>query len=186
MSYSIIHKHFDKVDSTQDLLKAEAIEREGLESELLVITAGIQELGRGVKGDKWISPSNCNFLGSFGFLLPKKRNTILRLMPIIGALSVRDLLNKYKVDSQLKWVNDVLVDGKKISGVLVENLPWKLNPDLKLCVVGIGININMTQDELSLINQPSTSLSLVTNQEYDIDKIKKEFIDIFKKNIEQI
>ena len=68
------------------------------------------------------------------------------------ALGVNDFLKSHNIKSNLKWPNDVMVKNKKICGILSEHIDIPKN-NLKGAIVGIGLNTNMTSNELKKIDK---------------------------------
>ncbi len=121
-----------------------------------VIWADEQTDGRGRFTRIWNSQPGLDL--TFSILLPltsleqKLRQNITQ----ITALSVAQMLEGYGLKPSVKWPNDVLIQGKKISGILCEII----ETDKRVCgVLGIGINVNSTEKFLAGIDLPATSLS---------------------------
>ncbi len=102
--------------------------------ELTLVTARRQTAGRGRRGRNWISPDG-NLLASI-VLRPDRPPAVISQLSFVAALAVGDLLDRLGVQGRIafKWPNDVLVDGAKISGILLEGGQGHL-------VAGIGINL---------------------------------------------
>jgi BirA family biotin operon repressor/biotin-[acetyl-CoA-carboxylase] ligase len=123
--------HLRETTSTND--RARALAAAGAPHGMLV-TAGAQTAGRGREGRTWAAPPGRALLCS---LLVRDYDALL---PLRGGLAVADLA---EADARVKWPNDVLVDGRKLAGVLVEARPaegW--------AVLGIGVNVAVDLDEL--------------------------------------
>ena len=144
--------HCTKVDSTNDELK-KMFSQEDLENGTL-LTAEFQTGGKGQMGSKWESEYGNNFLGTF-FLrssMPSSELFALNMMASLAILeTVKELINK---SVEIKWPNDVLVNGEKIAGVLIEN-KFK-NGSLIASFLGIGLNLN--QQSFDKFKRPGTSL----------------------------
>jgi BirA family biotin operon repressor/biotin-[acetyl-CoA-carboxylase] ligase len=116
-----------------------------------LVVADHQTRGRGRFGRKWITHPGAGL--AFSLILcpnPEERRHLPLFSPL-GALSVSSALNDgYSVANQIKWPNDVLVRGKKLSGILAESA-WQ-GGELAGLVLGIGINISksaiLESDEL--------------------------------------
>ena len=92
-----------------------------------------QESGRGKHGAKWISPKGGLW---FSYVVNKKeKNPYIYI--ILSSVAVVEILKKYRVKAKIKWPNDILVNGKKLCGMLVENDSYAGK-----VVTGIGINVN--------------------------------------------
>ena len=135
-------EHHDTIDSTNR--RAAVLGREGAAGVSLV-TAECQSAGRGRQGRVWESPARRNFYGSF-VLRPKVAQANLAPITLVAALAVAEALATMGVaDAQIKWPNDVLLQGRKVAGILTE-----LDHDVAggfFVVVGIGVNLNLTTAE---------------------------------------
>ncbi|MBV8061727.1 MAG: biotin--[acetyl-CoA-carboxylase] ligase [Alphaproteobacteria bacterium] len=149
--------------STNDDVKNAA---EAGESEGLVITAREQTSGRGRQGRVWHSPEG-NLYASV-LLRPRIPVSEWPTYSFVVALSIYDAVQKALPSAPitLKWPNDVLVDGKKISGILIETVEGGL-------VVGIGINILHFPAEALY---PCTSLAAEGNQQVTISAVLDDLL----------
>ncbi len=100
-----------------------------------VIVAEEQSAGRGTRGHTWFAPKGGLYLS---FVVRDLSD--LRLVTIAMGNAAAEALEVAGVEPRLKWVNDVLVDGRKIAGILVEG--ESTGAKLDFLVVGIGINVN--------------------------------------------
>lgn len=92
-----------------------------------LVTAGVQTAGRGRQGRSWVAPPGCALLCS---LVVRDPDGLLALR---GGLAVADLAGPA---ARVKWPNDVLLDGRKLAGVLAEGRPQE-----GWAVLGIGVNV---------------------------------------------
>ena len=123
--------------STNDLAKAEARRRR----EGTVIFAEEQTAGRGRFGHKWIAPRYSALLFSLA-LHGALAEPAAEALALAGAVAVAEALEEtYKLPARIRWPNDVLIDGRKVSGVLVENVG--ADEEGQWFVVGIGVNVNL-------------------------------------------
>jgi BirA family biotin operon repressor/biotin-[acetyl-CoA-carboxylase] ligase len=99
------------------------------------------------------------------------------------ALACAELLIEKGINAQLKWPNDLLVDGKKIAGVLTETTPE--NQEIAV-LVGIGLNVNMEPELLKTISQPATSLLQLTGKPWDLSEILQELVERFVKHLDEL
>lgn len=169
------HYHFDTIDSTNNWAKAHVHEFD--KNELTYITADFQSAGRGRFNRSWISPPRENllatyvlWLGQFDFNLPQ-----------VLALAVTDMLKNRGFDVTIKWPNDLVLNGKKLAGILsesveVENGRWM--------VLGIGLNVNVKEDALKLIDKPATSLFNESGIQYDPEDLGRVLATYFLKSVE--
>ena len=139
--------HVDEVDSTQNYLKAQFV---GL-AHGTVVQADRQTAGRGRYDRTWVS--NDGGLYFSVLLIPTKTDFLPNLTQLM-ALSICRGLEMLGVHPNLKWPNDVQVDGRKIAGILSETIFTAG----KLQAVILGVGINIEQDGLSHVGQPATSL----------------------------
>ena len=160
--------YFDVLSSTND--KAREFAKEGKSS--LVVVAERQERGRGRFGREWSS----SFGGLYMTILLHVRDIDKsRYLTFIAAISVARAVREISgLDAGVKWPNDVLVNGRKICGILTETISGKKNSAL----VGIGLNANQKKFPRSIGNK-ATSLKIQTNKTYDIKKISKLIIKEF-------
>lgn len=85
-----------------------------------------------------------------------------------AALTVAHALDGFGLAAKVKWPNDVLVNGRKICGILSEALSISLAP---VIVLGIGLNVNMTETETTAIDRPATSLYIETGKAYTLGAV---------------
>lgn len=123
--------------------------------ELVVVSEG-QSAGRGRRGRTWVSPFARNIYCSIGLVrtLPA---SCLGLVPILtGVALCHALRDQGFAGVQLKWPNDLLCDGRKLGGILIESR--SLQHGDYLFAIGFGINVEMDAEELAAIERPATSL----------------------------
>ncbi|MEJ0063669.1 MAG: biotin--[acetyl-CoA-carboxylase] ligase [Alphaproteobacteria bacterium] len=145
LSFRITHKPTTGSTNDDVLASAESGEAEGL-----VITAATQTGGRGRRGRSWFSPPG----NLYASLLLRPDGTIdAGLYNFVASLAIAAALRRYLDPARvrLKWPNDVLVDGAKISGIILESAGTAL-------VVGFGVNIAAHPDPAET-RYPATSLA---------------------------
>lgn len=104
----------------------------------LCVVAKQQTEGRGRHGRIWVSPENAGLYFSI-VLRPKLEMRFLPLLTLTGAVAVFDVLQDlYQLNPDIKWANDILVNDKKICGILAETAETKSGFAV---IVGIGINL---------------------------------------------
>ena len=136
-----------------------------------VIMAQFQDDGRGQRGAVWQSKSGENLL--FSAILD---GSLMKECPPFYlskcvAVSIKDTLSfflKHKI--HLKWPNDVLVERRKIAGVLIES-QWKGN-NLFSSIIGVGLNVNQTHFEYGF---DATSMKLLSANDYDLKEVLQVF-----------
>jgi BirA family biotin operon repressor/biotin-[acetyl-CoA-carboxylase] ligase len=136
------------------------------EPEGFVLVAEQQTSGRGRLDRRWESPARAGLTFS-ALLRPSLEPAQLSLLPLIAGLAtVEGLLSVSQVDAMLKWPNDVLVDGFKLGGLLVEVAGGAV-------VVGIGLNVSTREDELPV---PTATSLLLCGGVTDREPLLKEVL----------
>tara|TARA_B100001175_G_scaffold315106_1_gene325934 strand:+ start:2062 stop:2805 length:744 start_codon:yes stop_codon:yes gene_type:complete len=161
---------FQELISTMDTSK-EMIQR-GVD-EGTVIMAKNQTAGRGSNNREWISDGNDAL---FSMIL-ESNTTKVNLISIITAYSILLTIEKFtKEKITIKWPNDVMIDNRKISGVLIENY---IKNDFSKTIIGVGININSIHKISKNFIYPSVSLKEIVNKKVDILEVLNKFLRIF-------
>ncbi|MBK8847914.1 MAG: biotin--[acetyl-CoA-carboxylase] ligase [Bacteroidetes bacterium] len=142
------------------------------------IVARYQIAGRGQQQNKWESNDGENLLMSTIFKPNQLHTTNLYSLYMASSLAVCALLdNHLNTKSVIKWPNDILVDGSKIAGILIENsIRGTLVQD---CIVGVGLNVN--QHHFSTYNIPAASMHTIGGSNYDIKEIAYKLLQSIKK-----
>lgn len=144
-----------------------------------VVTAKYQTAGKGRMTRNWESSNSDNILMSI-LIKEFKERSDLNLLSLVASMSVHKFLKKYLDNLYIKWPNDILVNNKKICGILLEG---KINNDSKMVVIGIGININQIVFN-NEINDITTSLKKELDKDFDIDELINELVHILITDIE--
>ena len=166
----------DVITSTNDYIKDNY---ESLEN-YTVVTANYQTNGKGRISRTWESKPCENII--FSMLINDFKNrTDLNLLSLVASVSVHKLLNKYLINTKIKWPNDILVDNKKICGILLEG---KSNTKSSMIVIGIGINVNQITFSNEIDNL-TTSLRKELNKYFDIDTLVLELRNQLLSDIEE-
>jgi len=124
-----------------------------------IVVAEHQTAGRGRLRRSWDSPKESGIYVSMLFTRPIAANQAAQC-PLVMALALtRILRSRYELEATVKWPNDVLVQGRKVSGILAE---MQLDQDeVRHVVVGIGINVNQDEGEFAGgFRYPPTSLAI--------------------------
>ncbi|MFN2194988.1 MAG: biotin--[acetyl-CoA-carboxylase] ligase, partial [Anaerolineales bacterium] len=130
-------RYFPTVGSTNDLA-AEWAARGAPEFSLVV--ADEQTAGRGRAGRQWHTPPGAALAFSLVLRPQDQPNLDIPRLTALGSLAVcTALIDDYALPAQIKWPNDVLVNGKKLCGVLVE-AAWQAG-SIKYAVLGTGVNV---------------------------------------------
>jgi BirA family biotin operon repressor/biotin-[acetyl-CoA-carboxylase] ligase len=158
------------VNSTNDIA-INLIKKKNIRAGLVL--AEKQKKGRGQRGKKWISYKGNLFVSIF-FSLDKINLTLKQLTKFNVNLVIRLISQYYKKKIKLKSPNDILVNKKKICGILQETI--KKN-NIQYLIVGIGLNL-VSSPQIS--KYPTTSLYDLTNSKISVNKISKELKDMYK------
>jgi BirA family transcriptional regulator, biotin operon repressor / biotin---[acetyl-CoA-carboxylase] ligase len=153
----------EEVESTNDEIKKHLKEDEGL-----VIIANSQTQGRGRLGRNWHSPKGTGVYFS-ALVSPKIKPELFPPITLAtGLATVIALQNFSKSPPYLKWPNDILINGKKVSGILCElceNNPFSV-------IIGIGINVNQEIEHFSeTLKNIATSLLLENGTKVDKEEL---------------
>lgn len=145
--------YFNQVDSTNQF--ASELIKQNLADNGTVIVAEYQTQGRGQHGRTWISEPFENLL--FSVILKYVTNSpndpfLVNKMATLAIYNyLCELLPEQKV--RIKWPNDLLVNGKKICGILVENN--YLGQRINYSIIGVGLNVNQNYEHIRQINATS-------------------------------
>ena len=152
---------YDQVGSTNDLALQCGID--GVQEGTLILTES-QTQGRGRYGRRWLAAPGSSILASV-ILRHRLRADQVGLPNLIGAVSIAAAINEVtNLSTQIKWPNDVLIQGKKVSGILTE-LEYDQNRQ-PFFVVGFGVNVNTTRADLpEEIRSSATSLQIEGDRE---------------------
>lgn len=161
----VIYTH-NIVDSTNDIAKGLA--KEGAE-EGTVVLAKMQKGGKGRLDRVWFSPNGGLWLSII--LRPDiKPSEATKVTLMAGVAVARTLRNLYNFDAKIKWPNDVLIEDKKVCGILTE--ARSLENRIDYVILGIGINANFDLKELpEEIRNLSTTLRGEIESELDLEKL---------------
>lgn len=134
-----------------------------------------QTQGKGRLDRQWHSPHGVNIYCSFLFTFHKKPHALSGLS-LVTALAVQKALQSYVPDDiKIKWPNDLIYAHQKLAGILIETHS-ESNEQTQL-IIGVGINVNMTNDDEQIITQPWTSLKKITNKNTDRNPLCAELIN---------
>ena len=147
-----------------------------------VFIASEQTAGRGRKGRSFISENNKGLYLSILLSREDARESGLAITTYMATVACRVLERLAPVKADIKWVNDVYVDGKKLAGILTEG---RIDPDhgtLDYAVCGIGINLyKQTFD--SEVKNIATTLEDASGMRLDVNLLAAELIKEFFQNL---
>ena len=166
---------YDQIDSTNN--EARKIAENGAQHGTLVITE-CQNGGRGRRGKTWISPSGSGIWMSI-ILRPEMEPYNASMLTLIAALAATSAIRKCcGTECYIKWPNDIVLNGKKICGILTE---MSAEPDaVNYVVIGIGINVNTTEFDEE-IKAVASSLFAETGQKIKRSMLVAAFATEFEK-----
>ncbi|HNZ83925.1 MAG TPA: biotin--[acetyl-CoA-carboxylase] ligase [Candidatus Pacearchaeota archaeon] len=169
-------RYFDSLESTQETAK----ELAGSGAfPWTVVVAGQQVKGHGKETSRWFSPKGSLY---FSVILPKSNFDDLQTITILAAFIIsKTIKEEFKIEPMIKLPNDVLIDGKKICGILTQNVISGKN--ISSSVIGIGLNTNGSgfPEELNAI-----SLKDILGKEVDNDYLLQKILLGLKKQLETI
>lgn len=143
----------EQVTSTQDVAREQALA--GAPEGLLVL-AEEQTAGRGRAGRSWWAPPGTAILSSL-LLRPTLARERLAYIGMIAGLAMTDVLQTIVgVDARLKWPNDIVLEGKKLGGILLESL-WS-GDQLEAVILGLGLNTGVRFPPSSPLHGEAISL----------------------------
>lgn len=172
MNFNILR--FDQLDSTNTEAARQA--RQGA-AEGLCVMALQQTAGRGRHGRTWISGKDSGLYFSV-VLRPQLTKQSLPLITLMAGVAVHDTLLEFGLKPDIKWVNDVLVGEKKISGMLSELIE---TANGQAVIVGIGINLRTSAlaDEIANIATSIGSETHKTVEPEEVAKVLTRFLSHF-------
>ncbi|MGN6202013.1 MAG: biotin--[acetyl-CoA-carboxylase] ligase [Solirubrobacterales bacterium] len=160
MSFGHPHHHFTRTDSTNS--RARELAAAGAPHGA-VVTAAEQTAGRGRQGRTWTAPPNKALLYSAIVRPLDERHVMLPLAVPLAVCEAAEKLNP-DLECKVKWPNDIHVDGRKLSGVLIEARPqdgW--------AVIGVGLNLSIQEEEFP----PELRATAVSLQEVRVDDARE-------------
>ena len=149
-----------------------------------VVLAEKQTSGKGRKDRVWYSAPENNL--TFSILLTKDKflNNNSSLINFAASLAVAfSIENLYQLKTELKWPNDVLLDGKKTSGILIESTSQ--GNKIERFVVGIGVNVNQPSFQ-GTFNYPPTSIRIELGRNVERERFLAEILNNFELLLERI
>ena len=173
-------EYLPETGSTNTDLLALAVNSPELWGDFSVLLTDNQTAGRGRLDREWVTQPGSALAVSV--LLRPVSFGIEKFgwLPLLAGLAMQRAVASLVEDAEvsLKWPNDVLVAGEKISGLLAEVLP-----DGKGVVIGAGLNLNQSKDELPI--ETATSLRLHGVQGFELDDVLVRYLASFKRLYEE-
>ena len=167
---------FETVDSTNLIVKDWA--QQGAEEGRSAV-AEEQTAGRGRRGRSWISPPGENLYFSI-LLRPQVEASRMAMITLLMAIAVTQSVRELHLDAKIKWPNDVVVNGKKICGILTEMYPSA--DGSFFLVIGTGINVNQKEFPEE-VKKTADSLALELGTDVDrevlLASVLRHFLDCY-------
>src|SRR5512133_2920580 len=147
-------RYFDSIGSTNDEALAWAANDT---PDLSVVIADEQTAGRGRLDREWCSPKGTALALRIVLRAPDEERSNLTRIVGLAALAVVESLQKHGLDARIKWPNDILIQGRKVCGILIESV-W-LGEAVDCVVIGVGVNVSKDSVPPSeVLHFPATSL----------------------------
>ena len=172
-------EQFAEIDSTN----AEALRQlQAGKKGTFLLLAQTQTAGRGRRGKLWLSPPKAGIYMSLVRPFTLQANE-LQALSLVTALAVQEGLSEYGANGiQLKWPNDLLVNKKKLGGILLE---FKQSEEVNYIVFGIGINLSLPHSIREEIGQPATDLEEVLNATVDKSEVLAHILRVLFTSLSQ-
>lgn len=168
----------DTVDSTNTECKKRSLnEKEGI-----VILSEEQTAGRGRLGREWVSPKGKGIWMSL-LLKPGLPSDKIPQTTLVAAASVCTALEaelkEFSLPVEVKWPNDILLDGRKVGGILTE---MQVNGEkVQSVIVGIGLNVNLRREDFPpMLKDQATSLFLATGRVWERERLIAVVLNSFE------
>ncbi len=165
------------IDSTQKWAKKNIDKFD--KTKITCISAENQTKGKARFNREWLSPKKDNLNITFYFQLDSKCLHLVSIAHIL-ALSLIKVLRDQNLDPKIKWPNDIMLNMKKLAGILCE---IQIKNEAIDVFLGIGINVNSSKAFLDKIDQKATSLKVETKKDWDKQKLLKSLKNAFSKNL---
>lgn len=169
-------KLFDSLDSTQSV--AHRLAEQGAVEGTLVL-AEQQTAGRGRMGRSWHSPKGKGVWMSL-VLRPRIPVHFTPQLTLLVAVALCRTIRKIEpLPVAIKWPNDLLIEGKKISGILLESSAE--DERLKYVIAGVGISVNLREDDYpDELREIGTSLRIASGKEWSRTELIQSFLEQFE------
>lgn len=174
----MIKKHLNIVNST-NLYSKEHINN--IKNKTVIYTSK-QTNGRGRFNRAWVDLGNENLFVSIVLKPSKDLKPVYSNLTQYTALKLAKTFETYDITPQIKWPNDILINGKKISGILAESVMSE--GKLKGLVIGIGLNLNAKTEDFKQIDKEVTALNIETGKPIDknifLDELCQNFFNDYE------
>lgn len=183
--------HFTTTDSTQAQAR-NYVKQNGIHhGEWLLFSAEEQTFGKGTHARKWASPPSVNIYATYAFVVKEEEIPFIANIPQVASFSVIEVLREYGLQPSYKWINDVLLGGKKICGVLAET-------DMRstdgrnyqaIAYLGVGLNVNMLLrdlkgDQVEQLKDRVTSMKMYAGKHFTKQEVLTKLSVAVVKNMQ--
>ena len=173
---------YRNVESTQTIALSLA-EQEVSNLHGTVIVSEDQREGRGRMGRKWISQNGGVYLSII--LKPKIKTAQSTVLPLLAALSVCHVIKKMtNLDAKVKWPNDVVIDRRKVSGILLDTSTEA--DKINFVVIGIGVNANIDITKIDSGVRTSSGFYGITSLQNELHGKEIDQFDFIQLLLEKI
>ena len=167
-------QYIEKIKSTNQY--AWDLIRKNTQNFTVIVTKN-QTHGKGRRENDWFSSPNKSLTFSLIIKANKKYDELLSLKT--GIAIVEGIKKNISIDCHLKWPNDIMINDKKIGGILIEKRRQEL-------VIGIGINVNENLEHINpIIQKKSTSLKIMSNLSIQLEELLANILNQFEKKYYQ-
>lgn len=174
---NIVWKNFEEIPSTSLWVKENISTL--AKDKITVVQAEKQTAGYGQRGRKWDSGKGDNLALTLSIPLdsiPKHLGGVT----LVFALSCCQVLEKKGVTLNIKWPNDLILEGGKVGGILGETI---ISSKYLFLILGFGFNVGMKKESLENIDQAANSLVAHTGKEWEKENIAKKILNNFSKKL---
>ncbi len=167
-------RYFDSIESTNKLAKEIASSLD----EGTIFLAEEQTLGKGRMGREWISPRGKGIWMTI-VLKPQIEPSKVSRITQIGAAAVYSGLEKIGIRTKIKWPNDILINKKKVGGLLTE-MSGDLNR-VEYVIMGIGLNVNLDREDFpDILKDKATSIKIEKGKKINRQKVIGSILNEFE------
>jgi len=175
-------KEYTTVTSTQEIARDLILQGA---AEGTVVLASEQTAGRGRLGRKWIAPAGTSILTSLILKPPFPLSDFYKLSFLAAWATAEAIAFMADVPVQVKWPNDILIEGRKVAGILIESAadssgdPW--------AIMGIGVNVNIPRDAFPEELKPcTTSVAEAQGFEMPLKPLLKAILEHFDRGWQEL
>ena len=178
MDCKVYIRQLDVVDSTNRYARDEAqsLWHEAAARDIVAVTAVHQTAGRGQRGNVWNSAAGENLLLTLvvrpGAALEVKNQFLLSQTV---AVAIHKAMERYGIDTRLKWPNDIYVGNRKLAGILVE-LDYS-GTCIEQAIIGIGLNVN--QADFPVMDKVPVSMKMLLGKEIPVEDVLNALLESF-------